>query len=115
MPLASATDQIVAGMALEEKVGQVMMVGLDGYGPGPEVTKASQDLHGGSLTRCRRNSGGNEKGAGIGREERGGREGRTGGATSRPLGDGVGRGSPDPPWRGKRRLRLSNRALQRRN
>lgn len=55
MPLASATDQIVASMSLEEKVGQMMMVGFEGLQPGPDITSAIQDRHIGAVILFGRN------------------------------------------------------------
>lgn len=55
VPLASATQQIVSSMSLEEKVGQMMMVGYEGLQPGAEVTAAIQDKHIGAVILFGRN------------------------------------------------------------
>jgi len=55
VPLASATEQIVASMSLEEKIGQMMMVGYEGLLPGPEITSAIQDKHIGAVILFGRN------------------------------------------------------------
>ncbi|MHB9112782.1 MAG: glycoside hydrolase family 3 protein [Thermoleophilia bacterium] len=55
MPLASATEQIVMSMSLEEKVGQMMMVGYEGLEPGPEITSAIQEKHIGAVILFGRN------------------------------------------------------------
>lgn len=55
VPLASATEQIVASMSLEEKIGQMMMVGYEGLAPGPEITSAIQEKHIGAVILFGRN------------------------------------------------------------
>lgn len=55
VPLASSTQQIVAEMSLEEKIGQMMMIGFEGYEPSPQVTSAIQEKHIGSLVIFGRN------------------------------------------------------------
>jgi len=55
VPLASATEQIVASMSLEEKVGQMMMVGYEGLEPGAEITSAIRDKHIGAVILFGRN------------------------------------------------------------
>lgn len=55
MPLASSTSQIVADMSLEEKIGQMMMVGFDGGEAGPQITSAINDRHIGAVILYGRN------------------------------------------------------------
>ncbi len=45
----SSTDQVVAGMSLEEKVGQMMMIGFDGTAPDDSLKKMIQDRHVGAV------------------------------------------------------------------
>jgi len=65
IPLASSTQQIVAGMPLEEKIGQMMMVGFDGAGPSTEITSAIQDRHIGAVILFGRNIESREQVAGM--------------------------------------------------
>ncbi len=55
VPLASSTDQIVAGMTLEEKIGQMMMVGFEGGDAGTQITSAIKDRHIGGVILYGRN------------------------------------------------------------
>lgn len=55
VPLASATEQIVTSMTLEEKIGQMMMVGYEGLEPSPEITSAIQEKHIGAVILFGRN------------------------------------------------------------
>ena len=55
VPLASSTRQIVAEMSLEEKIGQMIMIGFEGYEPSRQVTSAIQEKHIGSLIIFGRN------------------------------------------------------------
>jgi len=55
VPLASATAQIVASMSLEEKIGQMMMVGFEGLQPSAEITSAIQQNHIGGVILFGRN------------------------------------------------------------
>jgi len=63
--LASSTQAIVADMSLEEKIGQMMMVGFDGAGPSAEITKAIQEHHVGSVILYGRNIESHEQVAGM--------------------------------------------------
>ena len=54
-PLASATDQVVASMTLEEKVGQMLMMGFEGPQPDAAVTSAILDKHVGGIVLFARN------------------------------------------------------------
>ncbi len=65
IPLASSTGTIVAGMSLEEKIGQMMMVGFDGSGPSKEITSAIQDKHIGAVILFGRNISSQEQVAGM--------------------------------------------------
>lgn len=64
VPLAGATEQIVASMSLEEKIGQMMMVGFEGLLPGPEITSAIQEKHIGAVILFGRNIESHEQVAG---------------------------------------------------
>ncbi len=55
VPLTSAASEIVAGMSLEEKIGQMMMIGFDGTGAGPPVSSAITDRHIGAFILYGRN------------------------------------------------------------
>lgn len=54
-PLASATDQIVASMSLEEKIGQMLMIGFEGPEPDVAITSAIKDKHVGAVILFTRN------------------------------------------------------------
>lgn len=55
VPLASAAEQMVASMSLEEKIGQMMMVGFQSGGPDAEITEAIQKRHAGGVILFSRN------------------------------------------------------------
>ncbi|MCL4474544.1 MAG: beta-N-acetylhexosaminidase [Actinobacteria bacterium] len=65
MPLASSTDQIVADMTLEEKIGQMMMVGFEGGEAGPQITSAITDKHIGAVILYGRNISSHEQVAAL--------------------------------------------------
>lgn len=67
-PLASDADQMVASMSLEQKIGQMMMVGFDGGGPGPVITDAIQKRHAGAIILYARNISSREQVAGMNAE-----------------------------------------------
>lgn len=60
-PLASATDQIVASMSLEEKIGQMLMIGFEGPEPDAAITSAIKEKHVGAVVLFTRNISSNEQ------------------------------------------------------
>ncbi|MFA5801895.1 MAG: glycoside hydrolase family 3 N-terminal domain-containing protein [Thermoleophilia bacterium] len=60
-PLASATDQIVASMSLEEKIGQMFMVGFEGPEPDAAIISAIKDKHIGAVILFTRNISSNDQ------------------------------------------------------
>lgn len=54
-PPRSPVEEEVAAMPLEEKVGQMMMVGFDGAEPGASITSAIKDRHVGAVILFGRN------------------------------------------------------------
>ena len=65
MPLASSTDQIVSEMSIEEKIGQMMMIGFDGGEAGPQINAAITDKHIGSVLLFGRNIASHEQVAAL--------------------------------------------------
>lgn len=55
VPAATATEQLVAAMPLEEKIGQMMMVGFEGLEPSAEIISAIQEKHIGAVILFGRN------------------------------------------------------------
>lgn len=68
VPLASAAEQITASMSLEQKVGQMMMVGFAESGPGPDITSAIEKQFVGGVVIFDRNIVANDQVAGMNTE-----------------------------------------------
>lgn len=65
IPLASATDQQVAAMTIDQKIGQMMMVGFEGSEPGAAITEAIQKRQIGGVILFKRNIVSQEQVAGM--------------------------------------------------
>ncbi|MHB1390442.1 MAG: glycoside hydrolase family 3 protein [Thermoleophilia bacterium] len=68
VPLASAAEQITASMSLEQKVGQMMMVGFAESGPGADITNAIQNQFVGGVVIYSRNIVSHDQVAGMNAE-----------------------------------------------
>ncbi|MBE0429521.1 MAG: glycoside hydrolase family 3 protein [Thermoleophilia bacterium] len=64
-PLASASEQVVAAMPLEEKIGQMMMIGFEGGGLDAGVREAIQQRYVGGIIIFDRNIASHEQVAGM--------------------------------------------------
>lgn len=65
LPVASATDQLVASMTLDQKIGQMMMVGFDGSQPDATITESIQKRQIGGVILYARNIVSHEQVAGM--------------------------------------------------